>query len=53
MAKASGPISARLVATINARYYTVEGIAASYCLDGKFPSKRELRSVNTTLDRES
>lgn len=53
MAKASGPISARLVATINARYYPVEGIADSYCLDGKFPSKRELRSVNTTLDRES
>ncbi len=53
MAKASAPISARLVATINARYYPVEGIADAYCLDGKFPSKRELRSVNTTLDRDS
>ncbi len=53
MAKASAPISARLVATINARYYPVEGIADAYCLDGKFPNKRELRSVNTTLDREA
>ncbi|HHX20065.1 MAG TPA: LysM peptidoglycan-binding domain-containing protein [Clostridiaceae bacterium] len=53
MAKASAPISTRLVATINARYYPVEGIADAYCLDGKFPSKRELRSVNTTLDRDS
>lgn len=53
MAKASGPILARLVATINARYYPVEGIADAYCLGGKFPSKRELRSVNTSLDRES
>ena len=35
MAKASGPDLGRLVATINARYYPVEGIADSYCLDGK------------------
>ncbi len=53
MAKASAPISARLVATINARYYPVEGVADAYCLNGRFPSKRELRAVNTTLDRES
>lgn len=53
MAKASAPISARLVATINARYYPVEGVADAYCLNGRFPGKREIRAVNVTLDRES
>ncbi|HHW93126.1 MAG TPA: LysM peptidoglycan-binding domain-containing protein [Clostridiaceae bacterium] len=53
MAKASAPTSTRLVATINARYYPVEGVADAYCLNGRFPSKRELRSVNTTLDHDS
>jgi hypothetical protein len=42
-----------LLTTINARYYPVEGVADAYCLDGKFPGKRELRAVNLTLDREA
>lgn len=53
MAKASTPTATRLATTINARYYPVEGVADAYCLNGKFPGKRELRAVNNTLDREA
>lgn len=52
MAKAPAPTKTRLLTTVNARYYPVEGVADAYCLDGKFPGKRELRSANITLDRE-
>ncbi len=52
MAKAPAPTKTRLLTTVNARYYPVEGVADAYCLDGKFPGKRELRAANMTLDRE-
>ncbi len=52
MAMAPVPTTTRLLTTVNARYYPVEGVADAYCLDGKFPGKRELRAVNTTQDRE-
>lgn len=53
MANGTVPSKIRLAVTINARYYPVEGVADAYCLDGKFPGKRELRAVNMTLDREA
>ncbi len=53
MAKGITPTTTRLAATVNARYYPVEGVADAYCLDGKLPGKRETRSVNMTMDRES
>ena len=52
MAKAPAPTKTRLLTTVNARYYPVEGVADAYCLDGKFPGKRELRAANMTMDRE-
>lgn len=52
MAKAPAPTTTRLMTTVNARYYPVEGVADAYCLDGRFPGKRELRAVNNTVDRE-
>ncbi|MDD4324754.1 MAG: LysM domain-containing protein, partial [Eubacteriales bacterium] len=42
----------RLALTVAARYYPTEGIVDSYCLDGRFPGRREQRSVDSTLDRE-
>lgn len=53
MAKSPAPTMTRLQTTVNARYYPVEGVADAYCLDGKFPGKRELRAVNSSLDREA
>ena len=53
MAKAPQPTTTRLQTTVNARYYPGEGVADAYCLDGKFPGKRETRTVNLTLDREA
>ena len=53
MAKGITPTTTRLAATVNARYYPVEGVADAYCMDGKLPGKRETRSVNMTMDRES
>ncbi|NLA95983.1 MAG: hypothetical protein GX838_03970 [Clostridiaceae bacterium] len=53
MAKAPAPTTTRLFTTVNARYYPVEGVADAYCLDGRFPGKRELRAVNNTIDREA
>ncbi len=53
MAKGITPTTTRLAATVNARYYPVEGVADAYCLDGKLPGKRETRSANMTMDRES
>ena len=53
MAMAPVPTTTRLLTTVNARYYPVEGVADAYCLDGKFPGKRELRAVNSTHDREA
>ncbi len=53
MAKAPAPTTTRLHTTVNARYYPVEGVADAYCLDGRFPGKRELRAVNNTVDREA
>lgn len=53
MAKAPAPTTTRLHTTVNARYYPVEGVADAYCLDGRFPGKRELRAVNNTVDRET
>ncbi len=53
MAKAPAPTTTRLLTTVNARYYPVEGVADAYCLDGRFPGKRELRAVNNSIDREA
>ncbi len=53
MAKAPQPTTTRLMTTVNARYYPGEGVADAYCLDGKFPGKRETRTVNLTVDREA
>ena len=53
MAKAPAPTTTRLLTTVNARYYPQEGVADAYCLDGKFPGKRELRAVNSSIDREA
>lgn len=53
MAKGITPTTTRLAATVNARYYPVEGVADAYCMDGKLPGKRETRSVNMTMDRDS
>ena len=52
MAKSPSSIYTRLALTVAARYYPTEGIIDSYCLDGRFPGRREQRSVDSTLDRE-
>lgn len=52
MAKSPSTIFTRLVLTVAARYYPTEGIVDSYCLDGRFPGRREQRSVDSMLDRE-
>lgn len=52
MAKSSSTVFTRLALTVAARYYPTEGIVDSYCLDGRFPGRREQRSVDSTLDRE-
>lgn len=52
MAKSPSSIYTRLALTVVARYYPTEGIIDSYCLDGRFPGRREQRSVDSTLDRE-
>ncbi len=52
MAKSPSTVFTRLALTVAARYYPTEGIVDSYCLDGRFPGRREQRSVDSTLDRE-
>lgn len=52
MAKSPSTIFTRLALTVAARYYPTEGVVDSYCLDGRFPGRREQRSVDSTLDRE-
>ena len=53
MAKGPAPASTRLLTTVNSRYYPAEGVADAYCLNGRFPGKRESRAVNHSLDRDA